>query len=54
MAIAKGAITYYGTYTVNEAEKSISLIIEGTNFPIRWGERKIELSPLSALTNLNT
>ena len=37
MAIAKGAISYYGTYTVNEAEKSISLNIEGTNFPNQMG-----------------
>jgi hypothetical protein len=37
MAIAKGAIVYYGTYTVNEAEKSISLNIEGTNFPNQMG-----------------
>jgi hypothetical protein len=32
MAIAKGVIAYYGTYTVNETEKSIDLKIESTSF----------------------
>ena len=32
MAIAKGAIAYYGTYTVNEADKSLSLNLEATTY----------------------
>jgi hypothetical protein len=30
MAIARGTAAYYGTYTVNEEEKSLSLTLEGT------------------------
>ena len=32
LAIAKGAIAYFGTYTVDEADKSISLNLEGTSY----------------------
>ncbi len=32
MTIAKGVIAYYGTYTVNEAEKTLSFDMEGTSF----------------------
>jgi|tagenome__1003787_1003787.scaffolds.fasta_scaffold20519679_1 hypothetical protein len=32
MAIAKGAIAYYGTYTVEEASKTVTLSLEGTTF----------------------
>ena len=32
MAIAKGAIAYYGTYTVDEASKTVTLSLEGTTF----------------------
>ena len=30
MAIARGTAAYFGTYTVNEEEKSLSLTLEGT------------------------
>jgi hypothetical protein len=32
MAVAKGVIAYFGTYTVDEAEKSISLKFDATSF----------------------
>jgi hypothetical protein len=32
MAIAKGVIAYYGTYTVNEADKSVALNLEATTY----------------------
>jgi lipocalin-like protein len=32
MAVAKGVIAYFGTYTVNEADKSVSLSFEGTSY----------------------
>jgi hypothetical protein len=32
MAIAKGAIAYYGTYTVDEGSKTVTLDLEGTTF----------------------
>ena len=31
-AIVGGAIAYYGTYTVNEADKSLSVVLEGSTF----------------------
>jgi hypothetical protein len=31
-AIVGGAIAYYGTYSVNEAEKSLSVVLEGSTF----------------------
>jgi hypothetical protein len=37
LAVAKGVIAYYGTYTVNEAEKSISLNLEGTSYSNQIG-----------------
>lgn len=32
-AIIGGAIAYYGTYAVNEAERTLSLVIEASTFP---------------------
>ena len=32
LAIAKGALSYYGTYTVNEADQTLTLDVEGTSF----------------------
>src|SRR5215831_3649404 len=32
-AIVGGAIGYFGTYTVNEADKSLALHLEGSSFP---------------------
>jgi hypothetical protein len=37
MAIAKGAIAYYGTYTVNEADKSLTLNLEATTYTNQMG-----------------
>jgi hypothetical protein len=37
MAVAKGAIAYYGTYTVSEADKSVTLNIEGTSYSNQMG-----------------
>ena len=37
MAVAKGSIVYYGTYTVNEADKSVSLNLEGTSYTNQIG-----------------
>jgi hypothetical protein len=31
-AIVGGSIAYYGTYSVNEAEKSLSVVLEGSTF----------------------
>jgi hypothetical protein len=31
-AIVAGSIAYYGTYSVNEAAKSLSIVIEGSTF----------------------
>ena len=32
-AIVAGSIAYFGTYSVNEAEKSLSVTLEGSTFP---------------------
>jgi hypothetical protein len=32
-ATANGAQTYFGTYTVNEADRSIAIHVEGSSFP---------------------
>lgn len=37
MAVAKGAIAYYGTYTVSEADKTVTLNIEGTSYSNQIG-----------------
>ncbi len=37
MAIAKGAIAYYGTFTVDEASKTLNLNLEGTSFTNQIG-----------------
>ena len=37
MAIAKGAIAYYGTYNVSEADKTITLDLEGTSYSNQIG-----------------
>jgi hypothetical protein len=31
--IVHGSLAYYGTYTVNEAEKSLTMQMEGATFP---------------------
>ena len=37
MTIAKGSLAYYGTYTVNEADKSVQLDVEGTSYANQVG-----------------
>jgi hypothetical protein len=37
---ADGTITYFGTYTVNPADSSIDLVIEGSSFPNWNGTRQ--------------
>jgi hypothetical protein len=32
-AIYEGAIAYYGTYTANDADKSVTLVLEASTFP---------------------
>src|ERR1700704_3329899 len=32
-AVVQGSIAYFGTYSVNEADKSFTVQIEGTTFP---------------------
>lgn len=36
-AIARGAIAYYGTYTVNDADKTINLKLDATTLPNQVG-----------------
>jgi hypothetical protein len=33
MATAQGTMTYFGTYTVNEADRTIAIHIEASSFP---------------------
>jgi len=48
-ALARGAIAYYGTYTVNEADKTISLKIDGTTLANQLGmEQKRIVTSISA------
>jgi Lipocalin-like domain len=49
LAIARGMIAYFGTYTVDEANKSMMLRIEGTTFPNQLGvEQKRVITSISA------
>ncbi len=49
MAVAKGVIAYYGTYTVSEADKSLTLNLEGTTFTNQVGQaQKRIVSVISA------
>lgn len=48
-AIAKGSIAYFGTYTVDEAGKTISLRVESSTLPNQLGmEQKRQISTLTA------
>jgi Lipocalin-like domain len=48
-AIAKGAIAYYGTYTVNESDKTVSLKIGATTLVNQIGmEQKRVITSISA------
>ena len=47
-AIGGGAIAYYGTYTVNEADKTVSLKIDATTLPNQLGmEQKRIITSMS-------
>jgi hypothetical protein len=37
-AILQGSLAYFGTYSVDEAEKTITTIVEGSTFPNSEGE----------------
>jgi hypothetical protein len=48
-AIVGGAIGYFGTYTVDEANKTITLRIEASSFPNQLGsEQKRTITALTA------
>lgn len=48
-AIAKGSIAYFGTYTVDEASKTVSLKIDGTTLANQLGmEQKRVITAISA------
>ena len=49
-AVVQGSVAYFGTYAVNEAEKTITLQIEGSTFAnlIGGGERKSLVTSLTA------
>ncbi len=46
-AVVEGLIAYYGTYTVNDADKTIALHVERSSFPNLNGGIRKALSPLS-------
>src|SRR5262249_60611654 len=48
-AIVSGAIGYFGTYTVNEADKSLALHLEGRSFPnLLLADQKRTIASLTA------
>jgi hypothetical protein len=47
-AIAAGSISYFGTYTVNEADKTLTLHVEASSYPNVAGEQKRTISSLTA------
>lgn len=42
-AVVGGGISYYGSYTVNEAESSVTVDIEGSSFPNFDGQKQKRL-----------
>ena len=48
--IAHGSLAYYGTYTVNEAEKSVTMQMEGATFPNWIGTSRRRLYAISGDT----
>lgn len=47
-AVAQGTIAYYGTYTVNEAEKTVTYRVEGSTYPNLTGaEQKRTITSLT-------
>lgn len=47
-AIAAGSISYFGTYTVNEADKSFTLHVEASSYPNVVGDQKRTITSLTA------
>jgi hypothetical protein len=48
-AVAQGMIAFYGTYTVNEADKTLTTRIEGSSYPnLTGGEQKRVITSLTA------
>jgi hypothetical protein len=52
LAIAKGAIAYFGTYSVDEADKSISLNLEGTSYANQLGLPQRRIVPIISADEL--
>ena len=49
-AVAQGVIAYYGTYSVNEADKTLTFRIEGSTYPnIIGGEQKRVIASLTTI-----
>ena len=48
-AVAGGIITHFGTYSVNEADKSLNFRIESSSFP-NWSDTQ-QKRPVTALTD---
>jgi hypothetical protein len=48
-AVAQGMIAFYGTYTVNEGDKTVTTLIEGSSYPNLIGaEQKRVITSLTA------
>jgi len=48
-AVAQGMIAFFGTYTVNEADKTLTTRIEGSSYPnLIGGEQKRVITSLTA------
>ena len=50
-ALAQGTISYFGTYTVDEAKKTITFQIESTSYQINSASLRSELSARSPRMN---
>ena len=48
-AISHGVVAYFGTYTVNDADKSINLRVESSSFPNQNGTQ--QKRPITAITD---
>jgi hypothetical protein len=46
-AVVQGSIAYYGTYSIDEAEGTISLHYEGSTYPNWIGDRQKRLVSIS-------
>ena len=47
-AVVQGSIAYFGTYSVNESDKVITVRLEGSTFPNVGGEQKRIVTSLTA------